>query len=319
MNMEYHPTKEILRLIANISTQLGGIIPVQKENIPPAIKKQRRIDTIHATMQLEGKFLSRELTEAATEGIAVRGPRIRLQEVSNLVKVYDSLSNINPFAQSSILEVHKTMTKGLEEESGQYRNMDAGIFRGAKFIGLAPAPGEVPGIMNDLFDFLNDKDENILIKACMAHYMLETTQPFMDNGGMMGRLWQTLLLFNQYPIVEFLPYEKILLQNKKEYHKAFSDSHTAGDPTEFIAYMLMAIWLLLKEIGKTGKYSAEASDRILYFHKLGMQSFTRKDYMKVIRNISPATASRDLEKGVNAGLFEMRGFRNTTTYSCQKP
>ena len=173
--------------------------------------------------------------------------------------------------------------------------------------------------MQDLFDFLNKKDEHILMKACVAHFSLESIQPFLDFNGIMGRLWQTLLLMKVYPMFEFLPYEKLILQNPKAYHRALANSEAAGQPAEFIEYMLQVIAGALKEYDGMGKKFLSPSDRILYFHKLGMPSFTRRDYMKVNRTISTATASRDLEKGVDAGLFEKRGIGNATIYSCQKP
>ncbi len=319
MKLNYAPTNKILNLIASVSERLGGLLALQPENVHPESRKQARIDSIHATMQLEGKVLPREKTAEVVEGIFVHGPRTRLLEVSNLINVYSGLYKTNPLKQDSLLSTHKKMTIGLEDEAGQYRTTESWIFRGQNIVGMATPPGDVPGLMNNLFDFLNKKDEHIFIKACTAHFSLESIQPFSDFNGMMGRLWQTLLLMKVYPIFEFLPYEKLIHQNPKAYHRVLANSEAAGHPSEFIGYMLQVIAGALNEYEGMGKKSLSPSDRILYFHKLGMPSFTRRDYMKVNRNISTATASRDLEKGVNAGLFGKRGIGNATIYSWQKP
>ena len=55
-------------------------------------------------------------------------------------------------------------------------------------------------------------------------------------------------------------------------------------------------------------------DRLEYFIKLGAKEFTRKDYMNTFKNLSSATASRDLKKGLELKLFESIGFLNKTKY-----
>ncbi len=47
---------------------------------------------------------------------------------------------------------------------------------------------------------------------------------------------------------------------------------------------------------------------------LNKTEFTRKDYMDVFKDISSATASRDLKKGAEIGLFEKIGEKNKTMY-----
>ena len=55
-------------------------------------------------------------------------------------------------------------------------------------------------------------------------------------------------------------------------------------------------------------------DRLEYYVSLNQIKFNRKDYMDIFKDISSATASRDLRKGVELGLFEKRGEKNKTTY-----
>jgi len=55
-------------------------------------------------------------------------------------------------------------------------------------------------------------------------------------------------------------------------------------------------------------------ERIDYFISLGKSEFSRKDYMNVFRNLSSATASRDLKKGVELNLLTRIGDKNKTLY-----
>jgi hypothetical protein len=58
--------------------------------------------------------------------------------------------------------------------------------------------------------------------------------------------------------------------------------------------------------------------RLEYFFSLGKQVFSRKDYMDVFRNLSSATASRDLKKGIAMGWLESSGSLNKTVYQILK-
>tara|TARA_B110000503_G_C7145000_1_gene412525 strand:+ start:2326 stop:2574 length:249 start_codon:yes stop_codon:yes gene_type:complete len=57
-----------------------------------------------------------------------------------------------------------------------------------------------------------------------------------------------------------------------------------------------------------------SEDRITYFSEITNDKFTRKDYMFVFKDISSATASRDLKLGVDLGVFEKDGDKKNTTY-----
>jgi hypothetical protein len=61
------------------------------------------------------------------------------------------------------------------------------------------------------------------------------------------------------------------------------------------------------------------TERLAYFLSLGKVAFTRKDYMNVFKDISSATASRDLKKGSEQGMFKLARSLNQTIYKVWKP
>jgi len=65
---------------------------------------------------------------------------------------------------------------------------------------------------------------------------------------------------------------------------------------------------------KFGNRKLNQTDRIKYFKELGIKSFTRKDYLNVFKDISSATASRDLNKGIELKVFIKLGDKNKTNY-----
>jgi Fic family protein len=59
-----------------------------------------------------------------------------------------------------------------------------------------------------------------------------------------------------------------------------------------------------------------SEERLAYFTQKWdrTSTFSRKAYMSVFQSISTATASRDLKKGVAAGLFSKTGDKTNTEY-----
>ncbi len=123
----------------------------------------------------------------------------------------------------------------------KYRNQSVGIVKDSKVEHIAPPYENVPFLMKDLFEYLKDKSEITLIKSCVFHYEMEFIHQFLDGNGRMGRLWQTLILMQDYPIFEFLPFETPISKNQEEYYKALSISDKEGKSTRFIEYMLRII------------------------------------------------------------------------------
>jgi Fic family protein len=59
-------------------------------------------------------------------------------------------------------------------------------------------------------------------------------------------------------------------------------------------------------------------ERLDYFISQCEGEFSRKDYMNLFKELSPATASRDLKKGVDNGLLKKKGNKTKTIYTIIK-
>jgi Fic family protein len=314
MKPPYDITANILKLISAISEKLGEVNANFLNRQSPQLRKQNRIKTIHSSLQIEGNTLTEEQITALIENKRVIGPEKDVLEVLNAIKVYEKLKEFNFSSDKSFLKAHSELMSGLIENAGKYRRKGVGIVKGTKVEHVAPPYENVPYLMNDLFEYLKNSDELTLIKSCVFHYEMEFIHPFLDGNGRMGRLWQTLILMPEYPIFEFLPFETLISKTQSEYYSSLAMSDKLGKSTFFIEYMLGVINESLSSLLSYNNRVLKDIDRLDYFLNLGLNEFTRKDYMNIFKDLSSATASRDLKKGIELNLFKSEGSFNKTKY-----
>lgn len=315
MKPPYEITQTILKLITSISEKIGEVNANYLNKQSPTLRKQNKIKTIHSSLQIEGNTLSQEQITALIENKRVIGPEKDVTEVLNAIKVYENLESFKATYEKSFLNAHQIMMKGLIPNPGKYRNKSVGIVKGLEVAHVAPPFENVPFLMKDLFTYLKKSDEIALIKSCVFHYEMEFIHPFLDGNGRIGRLWQTIILMEKYPVFEFLPFETLINKTQTEYYESLALSDKAGNSTVFIEYMLHVIDQSLGELLNFNNRTLKEIDRIEYFLKISSNQFTRKDYMNTFKDISTATASRDLKKATELNLITKQGQDNQTVYS----
>lgn len=322
--MKYKPpftiTNNILKLCQSIGKELGFLEGTKILTPSVQLRKDNQVKTIYSSLAIEGNSLSEELITQILEGKRVIAPENDIIEVQNALMVYKNLHQFNPLTQNSILEAHKILMKSLIVENGVWRSGGVGIISKVGVSHIAPQAKMVPSLMNQLFDFLkHEVDLPWLIKACVFHYEIEFIHPFSDGNGRIGRLWQQLLLMREHSIFEYLPIESLIKQNQQEYYKTLSACDKQGESTLFINFMLNIILKTLKEYSKNIVLpNSDHKLRLEYSYKLLKDKlFSRKDYILVHKDISTATASRDLKWGVENKILDMKGSNNQIKYIYQ--
>ncbi len=317
MKPPYDLSPEIIQLTSSISEQLGEIKAYNLGHQSVQLRKENQIKTIHSSLQIEGNTLSVEQITKILEKKRVIGPKKDILEVQNAIHVYENLKKFDCFSPKSFLSAHEMLMKDLIENPGKYRTKSVGIVKGNEVQHLAPPFEKVPHLMNDLFDYLLKDEDIILLKSCVFHYEMEFIHPFMDGNGRMGRLWQTLILMQKYPVFQYIPFETLIRDSQKEYYNALAESDNAGKSTIFIKYMLTIIHQSLANLLQTNQQILNDEDRLKHFIDIGNNHFSRKEYMLVFKTISSATASRDLKKGLELKLIRAEGKGNRTKYYFQ--
>lgn len=285
----------------------------------PSLRKQNQIKTIHASLQIEGNTLTEQQITALLENKKVLGPSKDIKEVQNAIEVYEHIKDFKFDSMCAFLNAHQVLMSGLIEKPGIFRKEAVGIVKGSKLEHLAPPAQHVSTLMKDLFDYLKNEDELPLIKSCVFHYEMEFIHPFTDGNGRMGRLWQTLILMSKYPVFQYLPFETLISETQDEYYKALSLCDKTGKSTVFIEYMLGVIHdALTNLLNNSVSITMTQEDRLVHFCSLGVNPFTRKDYMQIFKQLSSASASRDLKTGIEKGLFSKSGDKRLTIYHLTK-
>jgi Fic family protein len=314
MKPPYDITNTILEHISAISEKLGELRANFLDKPDPQLRKQNKIKTIYSSLSIEGNTLSQEQISAVLENKRVLGPQKDITEVLNANKVYNKLKELNPYSIKSFLSAHKILMSNLLDYPGRFRSKDVGILHGSNVAHLAPQPKNVPTLMNDLFSYLKSDRDLLLIKSCVFHCEMEFIHPFVDGNGRMGRLWQTLILMQDYPVFEFIPFETIIKETQDNYYEALQRSDSEGESTSFIEYMLDVIDKSLGDTLQKRNIKLTDIERIEYFLDQSSDEFSRRDYMDIFKSISSATASRDLKKAVELKLIDKKGSKNTTIY-----
>ena len=289
-------SSKAINLIAKISSQIERYAIKMEQGDTLRLRKVNRIKTIHSSLAIEGNKLSEGEVQAILEGKKVVAPLKEIQEVRNAIKTYELYPKLNPFSIQDLLLAHGTMMAGLMDEAGMFRSGGVGVFDSDKAIHIAPPADRVKELMKDLFTWLENTDDHLLIRSCVFHYEFEFIHPFADGNGRIGRLWQSLILGQLNPIFEHLPVENMVYANQEAYYDAINKSSDLGDSSPFIDFMLEEILNAL--VGHQGKSNAEIADEkgLSYQHQRVL------GYLRADRHISAVAIAADL--GMSARQVE---------------
>jgi Fic family protein len=294
-----HINSKILDLIISISEKIGIVKANFLIHQKDSISKENSIKIIFSNLHLDGSILTEKQVQSLSENKRIIGAEKETIEVLNAIKLYNKILKINYLSEKHFLNSHDDFFQNTTINTGTYKKKDF------EFISTQ---------ISQVFDSLKNTDECTLIKSCLFHYQIAVLKPFNIGNGRMGRLWQRIILLSEYPIFEFLPFESIIDQSEKEYIKVISKK----DVLLFIEFMLNVIEKSLDQLLNYNNRILKDNDRIDYFSTICKTEFSRKDYMNIFKEISTASASRDLKKGVELGIFSVIGIKNKAKYKVTK-
>lgn len=313
----YDITEDMLELAAEITENLGKLHNVNDLERLPRLRKVNRLRSIQSSLAIENNTLSLEQVTDVVDGKRVLGPEDDIIAVKNAFEAYKMLSELDPFSLEDMKRAHGAMMKGLISGAGTFRSGAVGVFNEqGKVIHVAPPYDMVPGLMEQLFDWLKGSKAQMLIRSSIFHYEFEFIHPFADGNGRTGRLWQTALLASWKPIFEWVPIESIIKDNQEEYYKAIALSTSDGKSNRFILFMLGVIKQAIEELVRdTHDHQSHISNRIkALMSVIEVYPMSALELMEKLGLRSRLTFRKNyLQPALEAGLIAMTEPDNPTS------
>ncbi len=248
MESSYKPPYTINSRIVHLISEISETITLLKyrtETVTlPMLRRVNRIKTLAGTLEIEGNYVGEEKITAILDGKRVEGTTQELSEVEGAIKAYEQIENYQYDKLDDLLKAHKTMTAKLLDDAGSFRAVNVAVGEH-----IAPPHTQVSTLMQQLFVWLGESDEHLLIKSCVFHYEFEFIHPFRDGNGRIGRLWQSVILIAHNPLFGILPTESIIRDHQEAYYQAIEGSTSAGECTLFIEFMLARILEAIEKVG----------------------------------------------------------------------
>lgn len=180
-----------------------------------------------------------------------------------------------PLCNRLIKETHAVLMEGVrgqEKNPGEFRYSQNWIggqgstLRNARYI--PPNPEDMVDAMSDLEKYMNGEDSlDPLIQAALIHYQFETTHPFLDGNGRVGRLLITLFLMEKKILsAPSLYISYFLKMNRVEYYDRMTQVRKTGDYEQWVLFFLQAL-------SDSAEDAIQTIDRLTEIHNRNVQKF----------------------------------------------
>ncbi len=233
-----------------------------------ANKKIATLEGLSSRIPNMGLFVSMYVRKEALLSSQIEGTQCTLEDILNpLIEantnrdVSDVVNYIHatefalerlktlPLCNRLIKETHAVLlenVRGQEKTPGEFRYSQNWIggqgssLKNARYI--PPNPDDMLTAMSDLEKYINSDDTlDPLIQAALIHYQFETTHPFLDGNGRVGRLLITLFLMEKGILSTPALYISYYLKmNRIEYYDRMTQVRRTGDYEQWISFFLQA-------------------------------------------------------------------------------
>ncbi len=325
LNFDFLTNQKTLNLIGKIDLYKGKWNAIEKsENIYlKELRKIATIESIGSSTRIEGGTLTdKEIKELLND---VKITELKTRDEQEVIGYYDTLEiifeNYNDIqlSENYIKQLHQSLLRYSSKDDrhrGSYKSLSNKVVANypygiQKVIFNTTEVYLVESEMNDLIKWTNEeliKEEiHPLIIIGLFVYEFLSIHPFQDGNGRLSRLLTTMLLMKyDYMFIQYVSFENLIEQSKKEYYQALMEGQkNRYKENEIISkwnlYFLNKISILTKKLDdkydvfKTkGGYLSERQKEIQSFINKN-QPVKISDISKSLKNITIHTLKKDLQ------------------------
>ena len=354
-------------ILKNIGTIEAAKAVINEAPLIPTYEKQFQkeaiVRTVHYGTRIEGNDLTYQEVAKLVEGRKISAADRDVQEVINYRQVVSYLEELwslydanmplpgektaaqlkknhhQPFhySQDVIKRIHQLTTQKIipEKEQGKYRHQQVVLknTRTGEIAHRPPPAIEVPYLVTDLIDWLNDNESRLIhptIRSAISQYILVAIHPFIEGNGRTSRAFAVIPLYAEgYDIRRLFSMEEYFDRNAESYYNTIQSTHEKAsdlfkrDLTDWIEYFTLALSIELNRVRekikslsrdlkfkqKLGNKQVHLSERqiklVEYMQQFG--GMRMPDAKELIPMVSDDTIWRDLKKLINAKVVEKKG------------
>ena len=229
--------KQLERILGK-KTELDKLRPIPAYALK-SIKESLMIEWTYNSNSIEGNTLTLQETKMVIEeGFTIKGKSLRehFEAVNHqeAIEFVESLVSDNYLLKErDILNIHELVLQKIEKDfAGRFRTSGVRI-SGANFV--PPNALKIDGYINELVDWVNTSDLDIIIKSTIFHHRFVWIHPFFDGNGRTVRL-----LFNLLLMKEGFPPAIILKNDRKKYYDALNFANN-GNYSKLALLILQAL------------------------------------------------------------------------------
>ncbi len=339
------------RVLKNIGSIEASKEVIENAPLVPSFAKQFQSDavvrTIHHGTHIEGNDLTLYQTKKILEGAEVYARARDIQEVINYRNVMQLLDELavkrGGYETDMLKDIHRATVDRIivPEKIGVFRTTEVVIKEEGtgKVIFQPPPSHEVPYLLDDFFEWLNDptaRDIHPIIRSGIAHYILVAIHPFVEGNGRTVRAFSNLVLMREgYDIKKFFSIEERFDADPRAYYEALGEvdkeSPNLGtrDVTAWLEYFTGVVAAELEKVkDKVRKLSVDSRLKVKFGEQVALTERQMRlieyisdqgsggmaELKKVLSMVSEDTILRELKDLLSKGIIKKQGSTKASKY-----
>jgi len=332
--------------LAEMRAELGSEVRTRSRWMG-SLRREVRASSIGGSTSIEGFSVSpaEALALTSNRDVADRGQENR-QAVACYARAMDHVGTmaVDPsfeWTDRVILDLHfDACYFQRDKDPGLWRTGPIGVTAADGSLEYqGPAGEQVPPLMNEVVDWLasGDPEVDVVVRAAMAHLHVTSVHPFRDGNGRVSRIVQALVLAREgLAAPEFFSIEEYLGSHTQEYYAALREAQGGSyrpdrDASGWVSFCVTAHlaqarrrlaqikaaatrWASLEELVESRNWPSRL---VIALEQSLVGGADRTGYGDEA-DVSPATASADFRRLLDAELVETRGRGRTTRYLASK-